>query len=465
MSIGQSFSDFKQDFYYKVKDFKVFNCAEFNALKIVLDGIRVDYVSRGPVKSPIIGSYLKFELINKIKRVLLKIKKTQVYSTSYLGSFSKYKYLISDDGRIALDAQGTPHSYYFDTLINSLGHNQCLHISDKIRNNKAKYHIHYETLINTLLYLPSNEHEKILIREINITYNNIVKSNYFNQKDLENIAFAFQNFFNKYKVWSRFLSFVNPQTAFCIVHYHNEGKILALKRKGINVTELQHGLISTKDVFYVFPPMTSSIINIALFADEIWVYGQYWKTVLEKGVEYVNKIKVAGYYLYDSFEGYNQILDEIDNFAEGNKIILVTTQTTLHQPFNDYIIWLANDIAQKKLPYKIIVKNHPLEKAEHYQILNDLKNVKIYNYPLLVLFKKSQIHVSIYSTTLFDGVRAGVPGFALYNEQYKDYIEEIIQSGVATLLQIKENPIEKLGNIKTAHPDYYYSNFDIGNLI
>jgi hypothetical protein len=60
---------------------------------------------------------------------------------------------------------------------------------------------------------------------------------------------------------------------FCIVHYHNEGKALAFKRKDIKTIELQHGLIAATDVFYVFPPQTKSIINKALFADEIWVYG------------------------------------------------------------------------------------------------------------------------------------------------------------------------------------------------
>jgi hypothetical protein len=83
------------------------------------------------------------------------------------------------------------------------------------------------------------------------------------------------------------------------------------------------------------------------------------------------------------------------------------------------------------------------------------------NYPLPVLFKKVQLHVTIYSTTLYDGVRAGVPGFALYNEQYKDYIKEIIQSGVAYPLAQNQNPIDLIENLKTVDSSYYYSDFKI----
>lgn len=459
MSGKQSFTDFKVDFYAKVKDFSIFDCAEFNALKIVLDGIRVDYVSRGPVKSPIFGNLLKYELEQRLKSIKLKIKGEKKYQTQEIAAFKNKKYVISDDGRVALDAAGKPHSYYFSTLMQSLNKSDCLHVIDKKRNEKASCDLNYERLINTFLLAPLNDDEKELIKNIRHTYHQISKSGIFNAKDLENIAFAFQNFFNKYKVWSRILAHLSPQCMFTIVHYHNEGKTLAFKRKRIKVVELQHGLIATTDVFYVFPKQTQNIIQKALFADEIWVYGNYWKKVLEQGVEYINKIKIAGYYLYDNFSGYDTAEKEIDSFAEGKKLIIITTQTTMHKPFIEYTLWLAKDIEKRQLPYKIIVKTHPLEKQEHYAILHETKGVKVFNYPLPVLFSKVQLHVTIYSTTLFDGARAGVPGFSLYNEQYKDYVAEIIKSGVAYPLLQNQNPIDLIEKINAVDAAYYYSDF------
>lgn len=460
MSEQQSFTDFKVDFYAKVKDFTLFDCAEFNALKIVLDGLRVNYISRGPVKSPIFGSLAKYEFENILKGVNAKRKRTPKYTSIQIAAFKDKAYLISDDGRVASDAKGKPYSYYFTTLMQSLKTTECVHIIEKKRNEKASCDLNYELLINTFLLLPLNREEKKLIKDIRHTYDKIKLSGLFNEKELQNIAFAFQNFFNKYKVWSRLLDEINPKTMFCIVHYHNEGKTLAFKRKGIKVIELQHGLIATKDVFYVFPSQTKHIIEKALFADEIWVYGKYWKSVLEQGVEYVNKIKIAGYYLYDNFKGYEAVEKEIDDFADGNTLIIITTQTTLHQAFIEYTLWLLNDIKTRNLPYKIIVKTHPLEKQEHYAVLHHTEGVKMVNHPLPVLFKKVQLHVTIYSTTLYDGARAGIPGFALHNEKYKDYIDEIIQSGVAFPLAQNQNPIDLLAQLKEVNASYYYSPFD-----
>jgi hypothetical protein len=461
MSQNQSFSDFKAYFYGKVTDFTLFDCADFNALKMVLDGLRVDYAGRGKVKLPIFGAVWKYDLINSLKLLKAKVAGEKQYSLPEIEKFKHKKYLVIDDGRVAVDAAGMPHSYYFTTLMESLNRADCLHITERKRNDKAVYDLNWEYLTNQLLLAPTNEDEKQLINDIKITFNRIKQSKIFNEKELLNIAFSLQNFFYKYKIWARLLKLVNPQKMFCILHYHTEGRTLAFRRKGIEVIELQHGLIATTDVFYIFPPQTKSIINKALFADQIWVYGNYWKSVLEKGVEYVNKIKVAGYYLYDNFNGYEQVEKEIDHFAEGKKLIIITTQTNLHKAFIEYTLWLAKDIETRNLPYKILVKTHPLEKQEHYAILEQKAGIKMVNYPLPVLFKKVQLHVTIYSTTLYDGVRAGVPGFALYNEQYKDYINEIIQSGVAYPLAQNQNPIDLIENLKTVDSSYYYSDFKI----
>jgi hypothetical protein len=461
MSNKQSFTDFKVDFYAKVKDFSLFDCAEFNAIKIVLDGLRVDYISRGPVKSPIFESLKKYELENILRGMKAKFTGEKKYKRAQIELFKNKKYVISDDGRVAVDAKGKPHSYYFTNLMQSLNKEECLHIIEKQRNVKSEFDLHYQLLVNTFSLLPLNSDEKKLIKEIRITFKRIKESGLFNDKELKNIAFAFQNFFNKYKVWSRLLKEINPSTMFCIVHYHNEGRTLAFKRKGIKVIELQHGLIATKDVFYVFPDQTKNVISKALFADEIWVYGNYWKQVLEHGVEYLNKIKIAGYYLFDNFNGYEAVEKEIDDFADGKNLIIITTQTTLHKAFIDYTLWLADDISKGNLPYKILVKTHPLEKQEHYAILHETNGVMMVNHPLPVLFKKVKLHVTIYSTTLYDGAKAGVPGFALYNEQYKDYIDEIIQSGVAYPLAINENPVDLIEKLKVVDAGFYYSEFKI----
>jgi hypothetical protein len=465
MDSQKSFSDFKEDFYGRVKDFTLFDCAEFNALKIVLDGLKVDYTSRGKVKSPLFGSLAAYRFENFLKLLKLKLSGAQVASDKEIKAFQFAPYAISDESRFGLDSQGKPHSYYFAELIETIGKHQCLHVIDKNRHPLLKADLVYERLSNKFLFLPFNNHEHELITAIRSTYNKIKKSSIFNQKELENIAFAFQNFFSQYRVWSRMLENVNPKALFCIAHYHNEGKLLAFKRKGIKIIELQHGLISTKDIFYVFPAQIRNVAERCLFADEIWVFGNYWKQVLEQGHEYVSKIKVAGYYLFDKFEGYPHAEQVIDDFAKGKKMILITTQTSLHEAFIKYIQWLNNDIGVRNLTYRILVKNHPLEKKEHYQQLTGLEHVLMVDYPLPIIFKKVCLHVSIYSTTLYDGARAGIPGFSLYTEPQKDYIEEILKSGVATALMPNQNPVDLLNQTKPVNAEHYYSRILIKDLL
>ncbi len=97
MSGKQSFTDFKVDFYAKVKDFSLFDCAEFNAIKIVLDGLRVDYISRGPVKSPIFESLKKYELENILRGMKAKFTGEKKYTRAQIELFKNKKYVISDD--------------------------------------------------------------------------------------------------------------------------------------------------------------------------------------------------------------------------------------------------------------------------------------------------------------------------------------------------------------------------------
>ena len=110
MSKNQSFTDFKAYFYSKVTDFSLFDCAEFNALKMVLDGLRVDYASRSTIELHIFGPLWKYDFLNFLKRVKAKTKNQKQYSIAQIEQFKSKKYLVIDDGRVALDAKGMPHT-------------------------------------------------------------------------------------------------------------------------------------------------------------------------------------------------------------------------------------------------------------------------------------------------------------------------------------------------------------------
>lgn len=53
---------------------------------------------------------------------------------------------------------------------------------------------------------------------------------------------------------------------------------------------------------------------------------------------------------------------------------------------------------------------------------------------------RADFHISIYSTTLFEALKANVNNFCLDYEEFSDYTNQIIESGVAVKLDANELP-------------------------
>ncbi|MEL6134434.1 MAG: hypothetical protein AAFR59_13815, partial [Bacteroidota bacterium] len=231
----------------------------------------------------------------------------------------------------------------------------------------------------------------------------------------------------------------------------------------IKIIELQHGLISPEDIFYIYPPKVAPVVSQALFADQIWTYGQFWKETLQKGVEYSpSQIKTIGYYHFDTPDADSKIIEMGANAKSGgNPLILFTTQTFLHDPFIAYIQWLHQDMTAKGQQAHIWIKNHPNEKRETYAALEALPNVEIVTGDLKSMFRVCDYHVSIYSTTLYDALREGKQNFALYVESCADYVISVLNSGVAQRVNMNENILE-LSNtqVKTIRPENFYATYD-----
>jgi hypothetical protein len=54
---------------------------------------------------------------------------------------------------------------------------------------------------------------------------------------------------------------------------------------GIKTVELQHGLISKHDLYYVYPGKYREALSKGIFPNEIWLFGNFWKEVLQRGAE------------------------------------------------------------------------------------------------------------------------------------------------------------------------------------
>lgn len=456
-----TFTDFKKQFYHRVTDLTLFNCGNINLLKVVLDGLKVDYISKGKVNpflfypEFVYNSYLITKRIKKsnkgeINTFLNKIK-----------VFKNVKYLISDVGRSVNDGQGNFKSIYFDTIIKSIGQEKLVNIVDKEVN--FSYDINMLEIEQFFMYLPLTNEEFKLRLEVIKTFKRIVDSAIFTDYELKNIKYAFHKFFHQYKVWTRLLKELPTLTkCYFVCHYHKEGQILALKNKNIECIELQHGLIAPQDIFYIFPNSINSIRKNALFADKIYLFGEYWKNVLLKGSEYdSNQIKIIGYYLYDDFTKYVKERKILNEIILDKKVILITTQTFIHKGYIEFAIALSKEIEQMNLPYIIIIKPHPAENQEIYRdAFVDSEIIKVLQYPLTILLERVDLHISIYSTTLYDALRYNIKNYVFKVKGCEDYVNEIVESGVAQEIIDPKEIFNDNKNMTPLQSELFYEKFN-----
>ncbi len=461
-----TFTNFKEDFYSRVSDLSLFDCADINLLKVVLDGLKVDYVNKGNVRP-----YLFYPIY--LQNLILKIKKYRTKKNDSVSGFLKKievhrnkTILISDAARLLTDADGHLRSLYFENVLNVIGKENVVSVSDRPLNAKIEYDFSVANIENKFSNAPFSKEEKIFRKEILETFCRIKKSGIFSRNELANIQFAFHRFFFQYKTWNAFLKLLPElKKSYFVCHYHKEGQILALKRNNIEAIELQHGLIAEQDIFYVFPKEVGAVKDRALFADKILVYGQYWKDVLLKGAEYSSsQIKIIGYYLYNDFSNYSSQKKYLKDLIGDKDVILITTQTFIHSHFIDYTLSLAKNITETKRNAIILLKPHPSENIETYSgVFSNSGCVKVVDNPLPLLLQISNAHVSIYSTTLYDSLRYRVKNYVYKVKEFEDYVNGIISSGVAEEIELGQNPLDRINLSKSDNElnvDYYYQEFN-----
>ncbi len=430
----KTFKEFKEDFYSKIGDGSCLNVLDINLLKVVLDGLKVQYNKRGEIVNHFSRSTFVVKCYFLIK-ILLDTKK-RVRVKKKISSISTNTTLIGFSNRY-ISQNGIKVPIYYQKIFIELGRDKFCYITDS--------HEVFSDLSIKEFAFGFNIFSKqnwLLFKELRIKLKADSFVKLWTEDELENINISSFLFFINFVKWDYVLKHNKFKKALLTCHYHNEAFILACKRHNIEVNELQHGLISVADIFYVFPQQVKSIIKKALFPDLVYVYGEFWKDVLLNGCEYSEEqIKVLGYYQFESNIKSDILIDEKDK-----KIILITTQYSADEHFIKFIKGLSLKLTNNWI---VIVKTHPQEKMELYLGLeNECSNVKVVNEDLDTLICKSEFLVTIFSTTIFDALRLNRHSFSLNIPLYEDYVKNLVEIGASNLLEIDENPTEILNSLK-----------------
>jgi len=289
---------------------------------------------------------------------------------------------------------------------------------------------------------PTNEIQREIYDELKGVLRVLKNSKTLSRLEFRYVESAFYVFFKSFRRWHSTLSVAAPKTVVGITHYHNEGCLAAAKILGIKTVELQHGLISKHDLYYVYPKMYRQALAKAMFPNEIWLFGNFWKEVIQGGAEaeFMNPV-VVGNFTTDSHVKPGETVKE-------NRVLLCA-QKNLTEPYIQWIRFMREKILPNHLDWKLTVKLHPLESEldKYLQEVGDNVEVLPISSSLNEELKRAKIQVSIYSTTFYDAVGMGVKNYTLNEIGYSaDYASEMVESGLAEPLGNLEDVIAKFEN-------------------
>ena len=286
---------------------------------------------------------------------------------------------------------------------------------------------------------PTNEIQKEIYFELKEVLRRIRVANVLSKIEFRYVESAFYVFFKSFRRWYELLSIAKPKTLVGITHYHNEGCLAAAKMLEIKTVELQHGLISRHDLYYVYPEMYRGALAKGMFPNEIWLFGKFWKDVLQRGAESEFMIPlVVGDFTTDSKVNPEKINKE-------NRVLLCA-QKNLSAPYIQWIRFMRDHVLPNHPDWKLIIKLHPLESEEkkYMNEASDCVEVLPISASLNEELVRAKIQVSIYSTTFFDALGMNVKNYSLNEIEYSsDYASEMVELGVAESLKNLEDVIAK----------------------
>jgi len=444
-----TFEELSEVFNGLVLNPELFDCGEINLLKIFQHAVASKMVG---THSPVTITFDKPAYYQNGISMYRKLKRKELYADGkkIAKRIVEKKFLLYSGSNCLLDDKGELVSANTRNILEEIGRENCLYIyreykgkSDPTGQDFSYSQLNYYAENRTL-----DSAEKNFFSQVNETYKRVLASEEIPQEYGPYFARQLQIFCNNFRFWNLVLRKCKPEKLYLTMHYHSEGILAAAKLLGIPSYEFQHGLISSNDYYYVYSNQFKSVVDRALFADKIMLFGTYWGKILDGGCEYPpSKRCIIGSYQYRP--DFNQ--DSLDRFEEkyalkDKKVILVATQTSISDYYADYIAEVAPKLALNHPEYCILIKPHPNQRDMHLlEACDTFSNVVICakTDDLMLALRLSDIQISLYSTTFYDAIGTGTINLSLYNhEKFRKYAELMIAEKIALPLNHDDDPVE-----------------------
>lgn len=299
---------------------------------------------------------------------------------------------------------------------------------------------------------------KAKLKKIHLERGHTILKEIFNQLGINYSISSVDGFLSKY-FWSRkfyydFLKKNNPQLVFLISSYHYQKMALADACKMLNIPsiELQHGHISQNHAGYIYKQVPSR----CLFPDYFFSFGDYFTDLINVNSRMFSpdRVKSVGFYHLEETKTSPVHLDsDFLRLSEEFKLILISSDWTINYILKEFVIKVTDLLPPE---YKIIYKTHPAEKdtSNFYSVFRDNKKIYFIDNPtvnILELMKISQIHSTVFSTSLFEASFFGLPNIFIRIEGFTNHIIDFIDNQSNFLVETPEEFVSKTKEIIMNH--------------
>lgn len=244
----------------------------------------------------------------------------------------------------------------------------------------------------------------------------------------------------KFAFYNHLLKKRRPKNIILVVSYSQQALIAAAKYNQVWVTEIQHGVISPYNLAYHYPNQE----HISYFPDELWVFGDYWKTAARIPLQ--TKVVARGFpFLNKRYEKYRKM-------AKKKNTILFVSQGTIGSELSEWAFKMAKRLTE----YQFIYKLHPGEydRWQHiYPMLVEAKslhNFELLHHPdtdLYAVMAQTEFQIGVSSMTLFEGLAfrcktiiLGLPGH--------EHVEYLVHNGIAKMAGNVDEAVRSVMNFE-----------------
>lgn len=227
-----------------------------------------------------------------------------------------------------------------------------------------------------------------------------------------------------FKYYNVLLDRIKPKTIYLAVSYGKEDLIAVAKQRNIEVTEVQHGVISTYHMGYYFPFNN----NVPYFPDKLIVQGEFWKD----SVCYPKNTQVS----IECINSFNKISSS--NKVDKENSILFISQGSIGKDLSKIAarFCLQNNIV---CYYKLHPSEFNIWKSNYKELVEATNKgfIKVIEREENVydMIERCEYIIGVYSTAIYESLLYDFTKVFVINIEGYQYMEYLIKNNYIKLLE------------------------------